>query len=605
MLIGHRADVFDFGAANQNSSSEHLLGTDRLGRDILLRLLVATRLSLLLALAAVALALVIGIPLGASMALLPGAARSLGMRSIDTMIAFPALIVALYIGTMVGPGALGAVLGIGIAISFGFARIVSTLALSVGGQDYIQAARVLGVRGPRLLIRYVLPNIADVLIIGTSVSLGNAIVAVAGLSFLGLGIQPPAFDWGRMLTEGVNSFYVTPAAAIGPAAFIAAAALSFGFSGEALAKAMNPMLWSVRRSSPSDAPEAAGPVAVGVRGGAAYSNGAGRSALEQIQPALEVRDLKVVFPSASGQIEVIKGVSFSIQPGEVLGIVGESGSGKTMTSLAVAQLVPYPGLVEGSIKLHGTELSSLTGARRDKVLGTSMAVVFQDPMSSLNPALKIGTQLTEGVERHRHLSGRSAADLAIARLREVNIPAAAMQLERHPHQLSGGMRQRVMIAMGLMNDIQLLIADEPTTALDVTIQAQIMDVLAGVNEAHKTAIALISHNLALVRQNCDRVAVMYAGRIVEELPADRLTVDPQHPYTRALIAAVPSLSRPQGEPLEYIPGQTPDIARPPSGCPYHPRCPLAMDICRSEVPPLEPKPGGRRVACWAADGASR
>jgi ABC-type dipeptide/oligopeptide/nickel transport system permease subunit len=327
MLIGHRADVFDFGAANQNSSSAHLLGTDRLGRDILLRLLVATRLSLLLALAAVALALVIGIPLGASMALLPGTARSLGMRSIDTMIAFPALIVALYIGTMVGPGALGAVLGIGIAISFGFARIVSTLALSVGGQDYIQAARVLGVRGPRLLVRYVLPNIADVLIVGTSVSLGNAIVAVAGLSFLGLGIQPPAFDWGRMLTEGVNSFYVTPAAAIGPAAFIAAAALSFGFSGEALAKAMNPVLWSVRRSSTSDAPEAAGPVAVGVWGGSAHSNGAGRSALEQVQPALEVRDLKVVFPSASGQIEVIKGVSFSIQPGEVLGIVGESGSG--------------------------------------------------------------------------------------------------------------------------------------------------------------------------------------------------------------------------------------------------------------------------------------
>jgi oligopeptide/dipeptide ABC transporter ATP-binding protein len=605
LLFSRGADVFDFAVANQNSSSAHLLGTDRLGRDILLRLLVATRLSLLLALAAVALALLIGVPLGASMALLPTRSRSFGLRTIDTMIAFPALIVALYVGTMLGPGPIGAVLGIGIAISFGFARIVSTLALSVGGQDYILAARVLGVRGPRLLLRYILPNISDVLIVGVSVAIGNAIVAVAGLSFLGLGIQPPAYDWGRMLTEGVNSFYVTPAAAVGPAVFIAGAALAFGFCGEALAKAMNPLVWTVRPVSRADSELQAEPITLAPINPALHANGSGSPDATRVEPALEVRDLKVVFPGASGRIEIIKGVSFSIQPGEVLGIVGESGSGKTMTSLAVAQLVPYPGTVEGTIKLHGTDLAKLPNDRRESLLGTSVAVVFQDPMSSLNPALRIGTQMTEGVERHRGFKHQRALDLAFERLTEVNIPAARMQLERHPHQLSGGMRQRVMIAMGLMNDIQLLIADEPTTALDVTIQAQIMDVLARVNDVHKTAVALISHNLALVRQNCDQVVVMYAGRIVEELPANRLTLDPQHPYTRALVAAVPSLSRSQREPLQYIPGQAPDIARPPSGCPYHPRCPLAMDICKAQLPPLVTGSAGRRVACWAVNGEAR
>jgi oligopeptide/dipeptide ABC transporter ATP-binding protein len=448
-----------------------------------------------------------------------------------------------------------------------------------------------------------------VLIVGISAGTANAIIAIAGLSFIGLGIQAPAFDWGRMLTEGVNAFYVNPAAALGPALFVSAAALGFGFSGEGVARAMNPLLWAkpVKRKSGEaeeghdrEDREVATPLPLPLDGDRLHvGNGAAPKSDGNV--VLDVRNLRVVFPGHPTPIEIVKGVDFSVSEGEVLGIVGESGSGKTMTSLAVAQLVPHPGSVTGSVRLNGEELSELPRAKLDKLLGTSVAVVFQDPMSSLNPALTIGVQLTEGVQKHLHEPPDKARTEAIARLNEVNIPTPRVQLDRHPHELSGGMRQRVMIAMGLMTNPRLLIADEPTTALDVTIQAQIMDLLEQVNEDHRTAVILISHNLGLVRQNCDRVLVMYAGRIVEELPSDRLTIDPLHPYTRALLAAVPDIAHDRSQPLEFIPGQTPDIGNPPRGCPYHPRCPLAMDICRERTPPLERHGIDRRVACWAAE----
>jgi oligopeptide/dipeptide ABC transporter ATP-binding protein len=214
--------------------------------------------------------------------------------------------------------------------------------------------------------------------------------------------------------------------------------------------------------------------------------------------------------------------------------------------------------------------------------------------------VKIGVQLVEGVQVHRKLDRTQAEALGVARLRETNIPSPELQLERHAHELSGGMRQRVMIAMGLMSDPALLIADEPTTALDVTVQAQIMDVLDRVNREHEAAFILISHNLGLVSQNCHRVLLMYAGRVVEEISAENLVRRPLHPYTHALLGSVPSLVG-TGERLEFIPGQAPDPASLPSGCPYHPRCPLAIDRCQTERPPLVRRPEGDAVACWVAN----
>jgi oligopeptide/dipeptide ABC transporter ATP-binding protein len=614
----------------------HLLGTDQLGRDILARLLVATRLSIGLALASTALAMGFGVALGSSTALAGPKLRLLLLRVIDTLMSFPVLLTAIFATTIIGGGAKGAVLGVGIAISFNIARISSSLAISIGSRDYVDAARVLGVRGPRLMLRYVLPNIAEPLIVGASVAIGASILQVSALSFLGLGVQPPQWDWGGMLTLGVKSIYLPPAGALGPAAAIAIAYVAFGLTGEGVARAMNPLLWTTgakRDTRLAAEAEKADFIASGQVPGVALDDrpaveiderpvgepveedalnpsddgihdafdALAAGAAEPEELALEVKDLVVTFPGPNGPIDIVKGVSFSVRSGEIVGIVGESGSGKTMTALSVGQLTPYPGRVAGSVKLHGRELAEIPSKQRDKFLGTELAIVFQDPMSSLNPALRIGRQLTEGVRVHRKLSRKAATKLAVDSLTEVHIPAAERQIERYPHEFSGGMRQRAMIAMGLMKEPSLLLADEPTTALDVTIQAQIIDLLEEVNTEHSTAVILISHNLALVSQACDRVLVMYAGRVVEDLDAEQLTTNPMHPYTRALLGAVPQIDRPRDQPLEYIPGETPDIGSPPPGCPYHPRCPLAEAICSERRPRLVRRADGRRVACHVAN----
>jgi peptide/nickel transport system permease protein len=600
IFFQHAATTLDVFNGNQNSSREHLLGTDRLGRDILARILVASRLTITLALVATSLSAVIGVLLGATAAVVDARVRPLFLRLIDTLLAFPGIIIAIFIGAIVGPGYQGAILGVGIASSFAFARVVSTLALSIGGKEFVTAARVVGVRPARLLVRYVVPNIAETLIITLTVAVSNAIVQLSALSFLGLGVQPPEFDWGRMLTEGVLAFYQVPAAALGPATAIAISALAFGFAGEAMARAMNPLLWAADEHSSARGlrAEAAWLDDQGVRHPGVPKKAVAATVLDD-RIVLTVKNLTVRFPDLGAPVTVVDDLSFSVRRGEMLGIVGESGSGKTMTAMAISQLVPYPGQVEGTIVLEGRDLTTLGPRTLDGFLGTHLAIVFQDPMSSLNPALKIGTQLTEAVQIHRHLDHKEASQLATHRLREVNMPTPTEQLARHPHELSGGMRQRVMIAMGLMNEPSLLIADEPTTALDVTIQAQIMEVLSRIQATHDTTVILISHNLALVSQTCQRVLVMYAGRVVEELDAEQLRLNPLHPYTKALVDSVPDMARERSQPLAFIPGQPPDLNALPRGCPFQPRCPLAFDKCVAERPPLMDLRSHRRVACWA------
>jgi peptide/nickel transport system permease protein len=596
-VLSEQARGFDVLQSNAAPSRAHLLGADALGRDILERIAVATRLSVGLAFLATLLGEAIGLPIGAGAALLSPRPRAIVLRTIDTMISFPGILLAIFIGAILGPGIYGAVIGVGIASSFAKARVMSTLALSIGGRDFVAAARVLGVRSPRLLLRYVLPNIAEPLIITTTVSISGAIVTLSGLSFLGLGVQPPDYDWGRMLTDGVAGFYLSPAAALAPAVAIALTSLAFGFSGEALARAMSPLLWTNEQRH-DDRTRRSNSLAEPARSESAPSSAANAASHNGV---LEVSDLAVHFPGPAGSVAVVDGVSFSMSRGEIVGIVGESGSGKTMMAMAISQLVPYPGTVSGVVKFNGADLGALGSRDRDALLGTGVAVVFQDPMSALNPALKIGTQLTEGAKIHRRLSHRAAMALAIAELKEVRIPIPEQQLERHVHELSGGMKQRVMIAMGLMNEPSLLIADEPTTSLDVTIQAQIMDLLNQINIRHGTAIILISHNISLVSQNCRRVLVMYAGRIVEDLMVDQLGRASLHPYTRALIAAVPDMGRARDTPLASIGGQPPDPANLPPGCAYQPRCPLAIARCATERPPLETRTDGARVACWVAN----
>jgi oligopeptide/dipeptide ABC transporter ATP-binding protein len=578
-LFGDEARTSDFRHVREHPSGQFLLGTDALGRDVFKQVLVATRLSLALALGAAAIALVVGVTFGALAALVPPRVRPLVTRTIDVMLAFPALLVAIFVTVLVGRGGVGAMLGVGIAFSFALARLASTLALSVAGREFVAAGRVIGVPRRRLLVRYILASIAEPFVIAASTIITLSIITVSALSFLGLGVQQPAFDWGGLLVNGIKSIYAEPAVALGPAVAIAISALAFGLVGEAIARAMNPR--SVARAKRS-ARAVVKPPEIGAPVG---------------DHALAVEDLTVSF----GPAEVVRGVSFTVDRGQIVGIVGESGSGKTMTALEVAQLLPASGRADGRIALLGTDVAGLSRSALDALLGTRLAVIFQDPMSSLNPALRIGDLLTQGVRVHRKLATKEAHQRAVGALTEVHIPAAERQLYRFPHEFSGGMRQRTMIAMGLMTEPELLIADEPTTALDVTVQAQVMQLLHEVNQQHRTAVILISHNLALVSENCHRVLVMYAGRIVEDLDVEQLQTDPRHPYTQALLAAIPTIGLNRDERVEGIPGEAPDAAAPPPGCAFHPRCPHAIDRCAVDVPALQTRPGARRVACHVAN----
>ena len=318
---------------------------------------------------------------------------------------------------------------------------------------------------------------------------------------------------------------------------------------------------------------------------------------------LELRGLRVRFTLPGGEVEAVGGVDLDLGPGETLGIVGESGSGKTQLAMAILGLLARNGRASGSARFMGEELIGRPPAELDRVRGGRITVVFQDPMTSLNPVMRIGRQLTEVIRRRRDVGEAGARLRAVAMLDRVGIPEAARRLDRWPHELSGGMRQRVMIAMALLGEPELLIADEPTTALDVTVQAQILELLADLQRERGMAIILITHALGVVAGLCERVAVMYAGRIVETGPATVLFARPLHPYTRALLQASPRLDVPIGAKLEPIEGQPPDLAALPQGCAFRERCPRAVELCGTLRPPLRPIEPDQLVACHRAEAA--
>jgi len=316
---------------------------------------------------------------------------------------------------------------------------------------------------------------------------------------------------------------------------------------------------------------------------------------------LEVENLHTYFQVDGGEFRAVEGVSFQVESGRTLGIVGESGCGKSVTSLSVMGLLAKPAgrIAQGAIRFDGTDLLALPDAAMRDLRGNRLAMIFQEPMTSLNPAYTIGDQIMEGLQRHRNLSPAEAHAQAIEMLRRVRIPAPEQRVDDYPHKLSGGMRQRAMIAMALACGPQLLIADEPTTALDVTVQAQILDLLRDLQRDFGTAIMLISHDLGVIAEMADSVAVMYAGRVVEEAPVAALFDAPQHPYTIGLLGSIPRLETEQ-ERLAAIEGSVPDPMNPPQGCRFHPRCPFADAECLRAEPALRDMAPGHRVACWKA-----
>ncbi|TMK56904.1 MAG: ABC transporter ATP-binding protein [Actinobacteria bacterium] len=315
-------------------------------------------------------------------------------------------------------------------------------------------------------------------------------------------------------------------------------------------------------------------------------------------PVLELEELAVEFSVDDGVVHAVNGVSVHVDPGETLAIVGESGSGKTVAALAVMGLIPPPGrIVGGDVRLLGRALVGLREREYRKLRGADIAMIFQDPLSSLNPAFRVGDQIAEALTVHGALSKRAARQRATELLDLVGIPQPEVRDRYFPHQLSGGMRQRAMIAMAIANSPKLLIADEPTTALDVTVQAQVLEVLRAAQREVDAALLLITHDLGIVAGTADRVAVMYAGRIVEDAGVDELFTTPRHPYTRALLASLPRVDAREGERLQVIPGVPPNPLALPDGCAFAPRCAFVVDACRDEVPALRAVEDGRLVRC--------
>jgi peptide/nickel transport system ATP-binding protein len=315
---------------------------------------------------------------------------------------------------------------------------------------------------------------------------------------------------------------------------------------------------------------------------------------------LQIEDLHTQFFTSRGVVRAVDGVSLHVDVGETLGVVGESGCGKTMTALSVLRLVPEPGrITSGRIRFRGRDVTKMDDDEIRDFRGNDVAMIFQDPMTSLNPVTKVGFQIEEAMTAHERFSPEQAKGRVIELLKRVRVPSAETRVKDYPHQFSGGMRQRAMIAMGLSNEPSLLIADEPTTALDVTVQAQIIQLMKQLNRELGTAMMLITHNMALVASLCQRIVVMYAGRVVEEGPVDQIFKSPQHPYTWSLLRSVPRVDEARKDRLVSIKGLPPDLASPPPGCKFHPRCPFVIDKCKSDPEPqLEDVATNQVARCW-------
>lgn len=314
---------------------------------------------------------------------------------------------------------------------------------------------------------------------------------------------------------------------------------------------------------------------------------------------LDVRNLKTSFFTHLGEVQAVRGLSFTMKKGDILGIVGESGSGKSVSALSVMKLIDHPGRIkEGSIFFNGQDLALFSDRQMSDLRGNEMAMIFQDPMTSLNPVISIKNQMIEVIRRHQNLDKKAALAKAVQMLKLVGIPEPEKRIHAYPHQFSGGMRQRAMIATALSCNPKLLIADEPTTALDVTIQAQIIDIMKNISKELGTSIILITHDLGVIAELCRNIIVMYGGMAMEKGTVDEIFYQPQHPYTKGLMKSLPRMDKQAKERLNPIKGSPPDLLNPPLGCPFAPRCPHVMRICTEDVPPVFTVCEGHTSACW-------
>ncbi|GEN27296.1 peptide ABC transporter permease [Halovibrio variabilis] len=552
----------------------HWLGTDQLGRDILSRLLWGTRVSLVVGIAATLVAALIGSTIGIVAGYFGKRVDSTLMRGIDMMMAFPYILLALAIVAVLGPGLLNALYAIAIVNIPFFARNVRGVTVTLRNREFVDAALLSGKNHFLILVTEILPNVLPVIVITMSTTVGWMILETAGLSFLGLGAQPPQADLGSMLGEGRRLISTAPFVSTVPGVMIFILVMSINLLGDGIRDALDPRLkaGALRR------PAARTRTSVEARQASQYEQ----------RGVLDVRALRTEFHLDNQVHRAVNGPTFSIEAGECLGIIGESGSGKSVTAMSLLGLVASPPgmIMGGQVNYRDTNLLGISDNDLRRYRGGELAYIFQDPLSTLHPLFTVGDQLVEAMRSHYAISYTDAWKKAVTLLEEVRIPNAANRAHSYPHQLSGGMRQRVSIAMALANEPKLIIADEPTTALDVTVQAQILALLNRLRDDKGASLMFITHDFGVVRQVCHRVAVMYAGEIVEIGPVEEILAQPAHPYTRRLISCVPDVERKTGK-LEEIPGLPPQVNNLPEGCKFADRCDMVADQCRQA--PIELK----------------
>ncbi len=583
----------DLRAAFQEPNLTHWLGTDALGRDTLSRIIYGARPSLWAGFCGLGLAAVLGIPLGMLAGYSQGIFDRLLMRVVDMLFALPSVIVAFAVLSIMGPGTGNVIVAIGLLIATFYVRLTRGVVLAEREQLYVESARVGGIATPMILWHHLLPNIAPPIIVQTAQFFGIVLLIESGLSFLGLGTGVNEPSWGRMLADAQSSIFRQPFLPLPPGLALTLTVLACNLLGGGLRDALEREHDVVVAAVPQPRPA---PPAAAKRGTTPFA------LLHPVPPVaaplLAVRGLEVRFPGRQQQeLSILHDVAFDVAPGKTLGIVGESGSGKSMTALALLGLVPAPGRISaGEIWLNGRNLVGLSEAEVRRVRGRELAMVFQEPMIALNPVLSVGQQLAEPLQRLHGMGRRQARARGIELLDLVRMPKPTQWIDQYPHQLSGGMAQRVMIARALACNQRLLVADEPTTALDVTVQGQILTMLTDLQRQLGMTLIVITHDLAVIAEICDHVVVMYAGEVVELAPTPELFQAPRHPYSAALLH---TLSHPDlpGLRLPVLLGMVPDASQWPTGCRFHPRCSFADGNCSTMHPTLQPLAAEQASRC--------
>ena len=578
-VFAHQVAPYDPLAQDLSSSfalpsAHHLLGTDQLGRDLLSRLLYGGREMLAISAEAVAIALLLGVPLGLAAGYVGGAFDAATSFAVNILFSIPGFVLLLAIAFITNNKLYAIMAALGVLASATILRLVRASTQSARSRLYVDYARITALPRARILLRHVLPNVLGPLIVQAFYLFSLAFIIAASLSFLTLGFNPETPSWGMMVYEATQNIYQHGWLMVPVGVVLTLTVLSFNALGSAL-----------RHSLPH---AQARSILVGGRGRRLrVIPTEGETSPPAEDMLLAVEGLSVSFPGESSRYNVVDGIDLSNRRGETLGLVGESGSGKTMTALALLGLVPAPGEIAVSrFIFDGRDLSVGGESAFSRIRGREIAYVSQEPMIALDPCFTIGSTLTEPLRHVRGMGRRAAQAEALELLRLVGIASPETVARSYPHQLSGGMAQRVAIALALTSRPKLLIADEPTTALDVTIQAEILDLIRSLQEEIGMTIILVTHDLGVVADMCSRVAVMYAAQIVEIGTAEEILTAPSHPYTLSLMGAVPSMA--QGERLKAVGGTVPAPTAWPVGCRFADRCPIAIDECRQAPVPLAP-----------------